>query len=191
MKQTFYIAAACIVSIILAGIVGYALHPATEIVYQPIVGAVGDTNSTRKIASCVLDLSTTTPTTATTTSAGCLYNSDSKDRIITSVEYYISNLGAMTGSAGTGVASTTWQLSTSTNVYTGSAAYLLYTTIATSTANGAVNGTLFVSTSTPGATATFNYRVWNTGTYLDLLANATSSAGAPVGTIVVNYFINN
>lgn len=156
------------------------------------VGAVGDTNSTQRIASCVLDMSTTTPTTATTTGTGCLYNGDSKDRVITSVEYYLSGLGAMIGSTG-GVATTTWLLGTSTDVYNVPAvgSRLLNTTIATSTANGAVSGTLFVASTTPGASATFPNRVWPSGTYLNLQQNATTGANSIIGTIKIDYFINN
>lgn len=187
--KNIYITVGIVFALVVGGLFGYVIHTQKTVVQS--FGAVGDTNSTRKIASCVLDMSTTTPTTATTTGTACLTNTDSKDRIVTSVEYYLSGLGSMTGSAGTGVASTTWQLSTSSGLYVGSANYLLNTTIATSTANGAVGGTLFIASSTPGSTATFPFRVWASGSNLNLFSNATSSAAGTVGTIVVSYFINN
>lgn len=178
-----------IVSLVVGLLVGYFLAPRTA---NTPFRAVGDTNSTQRIASCVLDMSTTTPTTATTTGVGCLYNGDSKDRIVTNVEFYLSGLGSMIGATG-GVASTTWQLGTSTNVYTVPAAgsQLLNTTIATSSANGAVGGRLYVSSTTPGNTAVFVNRVWDTGTNLNLFTNATTGANSIVGTIKVDYFLNN
>lgn len=181
MKNTIAFVAALFIT---AAIVGAYYYPHSQFIVNGGVGAPGDTNSTSRIASCVLDMSTTTPTTATTTGTGCLFNGDSKDRYITATDYYLTGLGA----ANTSVASTTWKLSTSSNVYTGSAAYVLNTTLATSTANGAIGGEYFIASTTPGATATFDYRVWPAGTYLDLLQNASSTAQV---TFVVRYFINN
>lgn len=151
-------------------------------------GAVGDTNSTSKIASCVLDTSTTTPTYATTSSAttGCLYNADSKDRFITSVDYYITGLN---GSVSSNIGTTTWKMGTSTDFYTPGASYVLNTSIATSSNLGTVQNTLYVASTTPGLGATFPYRIWNTGTNLNLLQNSTTSGAT--ATIVVRYFINN
>jgi hypothetical protein len=147
-------------------------------------GAVGDTNSTRRIAQTVLDLSTTT---ATTVNGACtLYNGDSRDRIITSVDYYLASLTSF-GNNG-GVASTTWKLATSTDIYNAPAgSYVLNTTIATSTANGAIGNQLYIASSTPGSTATFPYRVWTAGSCLNLLQNSTSTA---TGVITVGYIVS-
>jgi hypothetical protein len=181
--KNIYIAVGIVFALVVGVLVGYTIHPTTTPANH-IAGAVADTNSSQRIASCVLDMSTTTPTTATTTGTSCMFNGDSKDRIITSIDYYISNLGSAT----TAVASTTWQMGTSTGIYTPGASYVLNTTIATTTGNGAIGGVLFVSTTTPGNTGTYSYRVWNAGTYLNLLQNSVSTW---VATIKVNYFSNN
>ncbi len=183
-----------VVALIIVGLLVKVLSPKPQIT---TVAGVGDINSTQRIASCVLDMSTTTPTYASTTpsgvantsSTGCLYNGDSKDRVITSVEFYISSLGAVN----TSVASSTWKMGTSSDIYNvpATASQVLNTSIATTTGNGAVQGatlTLFVASTTPGATATFPNRIWNAGTNLNLQQNASSTW---VGTVLVRYFSNN
>lgn len=177
MKKTLAIIAGVV---LLGAVVGAYFFPHSQYVLS--VGTAGDTNSNRRIAEISMDMTTTTPASQT--------NNSSQDRIITSVEFYVSGLGSMTGSAGTGVASTTWQMSTSTDVYTAASTnYVLNTTLATSTANGAVGGYLFVASTTPGATGTFANRIWKAGTNLNLFSNATSSANTMAGVMVVNYVV--
>lgn len=189
MKNS-YIALGVIVGLVIGGFIGYISHRPGTVVRTQTYGAVGDVNATQRVATCVLDMSTTSPAFATTTTStnSCLYNGDSKDRVITSVEYYISSLG----SANTAVASTTWKMGTSTDVYNPSAGYVLNTTIATTTGNGAYAGTLFVASTSPGATGVGtsfqNYRVWPAGTNLVLYQNASSTWNA---TILIRYFSNN
>lgn len=179
-----YIISASLALVVFLGIIGAYHYPVVTVPADHNLGAVGDTNSTQRIASCSLDMSTTTASTITSSGVGCLFNGDTKDRVITSVEYFISGIA----SANTSVATTTWLISTSTNIYTGSTGYVLNTSIATTTGNGVISGLLYVASSTPGATATFVNRVWPSGTYLDLYQNASSSA---VATIKVTYFLNN
>ena len=172
-------------AIIAIAIVGAYFFPKSTHTTVLQAGAAGDTNSTQRIAQTVLDLSTTTPTTV---SGACtLMNGDSRDRIIISIDYYLTSLTSFT-SNGSGVASTTWVMSTSTGIYLAPAgSYVLNTTLATSTANGAVSNQLYVGTTTPGATATFPYRVWTAGSCLNLVQNSTSTAA---GTIRVGYIVS-
>lgn len=181
-----YIIASLLITVAIFGGYFFPFSSHTDNTIYQQVGAVGDTNSTQRIASCVLDMSTTSATFATTTTStnGCLYNTDSKTRIITSIDYYISNIG----SANTSVATTTWIMGTSSDVYNVPAGQILSTSIATTTANGVITGRLFIASTTPGAAATFVNREWPSGTNLNLQQNASSTA---VATIKVTYFINN
>lgn len=167
IKKTAIVA---IVSLLIGGFVGYELHGTSS---QSIATAPGDTYSTSKIAQIVLDLSTTT--------AGSQYNGDSRDRIISSVDYYAAGLTTAKSNA-TGLSSLSWTLSTSTDVYlAASTNYLLNTTIATTSPQ------LYVASSTPGGTGSVFVRVWQAGTYLNLFQNGTSTANA---TLVVRYFVS-
>jgi len=178
--------AIAIVCLALGGFLGYVLAPDSQ-TFQ----AAGDTASSAKIAQVVLDLSTTTPTTV---SGSCkLYNGDARDRIINNISFFLTGLGAFNGGTDGvgGVATTTFNMSTSTNVYTvsGVPSRVLTTSIATTTGNGAVSYagvlSLYVSSTTPGNTATFPIRIWTAGTCLNLFTNSTSSAAT--GEIRVDY----
>lgn len=165
-------------AIVAIAIVGAYFFPKSTHTTVLQAGAVGDTNSTQRIAQIVMDMTTTTPAS--------ILNGDATDRIITSIDYYLASLTSVT-SNGSGLANFTFLLSTSTNVYTAASAnYLLNTTVATTTAQ------LFVASTTPGNTALatlagVNTRVWKAGTYLNVFANGTSTA---TGTIKISYIVS-
>lgn len=169
--------------VVTLAIFGSYFFPKNQTVVQQLqsFGAVGDTNSTSRIAQCSLDLSTTTSSTISGT--GCLLNGDGRDRIITSIDIYGSSLTTST-SNGTGVKNLTWNVATSTGVYTPDGTKVLSTSVSTTTP------ILYVSSTTPGTigiAATNDYaRTWATGTYLNVLQNATSTAS---GIIVVRYIV--
>ncbi len=141
------------------------------------VMAVGDTAQTPKMIQTSMTLSTTTPVST--------LNTDSQDRIITTVDYWLQGLTSTQIPSGVGVASLVFTMSTSTDIYTASSAnYLLNTTVATSTPQ------LWVASSTPGnanATTGGFVRVWKTGTYLNLFQNSTSTA---TGQLRIGYILN-
>lgn len=164
-------------------------------------GAVGDVNSSSRIAQCSLDMSTTSPTLATTTGAtGCLLNTDSRDRIITSVEFYGANLGTMVNGTLGVQATTTIVVSTSTTpFYPNSGNSILSQGIATTTNGSTALPAVFFATSSPGiigtgSTVTYGApvinsfaRVWAAGTYLSAYMNATSTTGS--GTLTIKYVV--
>lgn len=175
------IISAIVALVVLVAIVGGYYYPNLPF----ISGATaGTTNSTSKIASCVLDMSTTTMSTASTTLTGCLYNGDGADRIVTSVDYFMYGMTTATYN-GTGVATLVWAMSTSTGQYaTTSVNALLSTNIATTTPN------LYIGSTSPGISGTAGKdftRVWATGTYMNLTQQATSTA---TGSIVIRYFVS-
>lgn len=164
-------------------------------------GTPGDTNSTARIAECSLDMSTTTPTLATTTGAtGCLFNNSSQDRIITSIEVYAHSLGTMVNGTLGVQATTTLILSTSTGTQYPTSNNSVFSQSLATTSNGTTALTdLFIATSSPGiigtgSTVTYGQpeinsfvRIWPAGTYISSYMNATSSAGSAV--VVVKYVV--
>jgi hypothetical protein len=174
-----------VVLIAIIGAYSYPKFPAN--VFKS--GSVGDINSSPRMVQVSLDLSTTTPTTPTSLATSTMYNGDGRDRIITSVEFFVTNIGS-SSSNGTGNVVWNWKLSTSSGMYVASSGnYLLNTTVATATpilATGA--------SSTPGivgSASTNDYaRVWAAGSYLNLYINGTSTGavtGGETGWLVVNY----
>src|SRR5258708_3934979 len=113
----------------------------------------GPIGSQQRIASCVLDMSTTTITTATTTLAGCLFNGDNQDRIVTDVQFQFYGLTTV-NSNGNIIGTSTLVMSTSTAQYaTTSTNYLLNQALGTTTAL-APAGQLYISTTSPVITGT-------------------------------------
>ncbi len=169
---------------------------------QVVVGAVGDSNTTSKIAECSLDMSTTSLATASTTpTSSCLFNGSSQDRIVTAITTNYYNLGVMTFN-GAGVASTTLTMATGT-VLTSSTNtnYLWDSPLATTTDGSTAIGIsgIYVSSTSPGILGTGSTlttgvsqlntyaRIWKAGSYIVPLTNATSSTGT--GTITISYIV--
>lgn len=169
--------------IVALAIVGSYFFPhsskVTEV--QQMVGAAGDTSSTGKVLTCVLDFSTTTPTTLNNTTTNCLTNNDGRDRVVTSVEYYIKNInGGVFKSNGGLLAALTWKLSTSTDVYVGNTNNFLMNGTAATTSAYNIGTTTSLVGSQPQI-------VWATGTNLNLFANGTTTDTTAVGVIIVRY----
>lgn len=126
--------------------------------------AVGDTQSTPKMIQAVCNNAATTTYTS-------FYNSDANDRIASNVDIYVeasstSPLASMTAG-------------TSTNSVTVPVANFFNNNTATSTLP------VYVSTSSPANTGvTPANRIWPSGTYLNFVANATTSGYCA---IKVNY----
>lgn len=179
MNSKFLLSSSLILALVVGILGGHSFWPQVN---SNVGGAIaGTTNSTQRIISCVLDLSTTTPTTATTTSTGCLYNNDSSDRIITSVDYFTYGM-TTTKYNGTGLAVLNFWSSTSTDQYsTTSVNVILNTTVATTVPN------VYVGSTTPGQTGSAFVRVWAPSTYLNIAQNGTSTA---TGVVKVSYFIS-
>lgn len=168
-------------AVILSGAIwgGYQYPRATQVMVEQQGSTAGTTNSTAKIASVSLTLSTTTPTTSS--SACKLYNGDATDRVISEVDWYLSSVGSF-GLNATGVAELTVTVATSTGIYLASGNAVVSTVQATSSAN------VYVASTTPGLTSSPINRVWAAGTCLNAFTNATSSSA--VGTMVIKYFAN-
>lgn len=141
----------------------------------PSVGAAGDSWSSQKIAQVEI-------TTATTT-IGSLYNGDARDRVI-SEAFYKVNVSSTSAFSPNVVL----QVTTSTIAYgTSSASYVLNTNWSTSTS--AIN-VQYVMSSTPGLTATYGYRIWKAGSYLNFAVNSVAS-NTFSGVVGVRYFSSN
>lgn len=149
----------------------YFKSPIVRNTIQQLAGAVGDVNTTQRMLQQQFSLSSTT--------AFSSLNSNG-DRIITEVDYYMGSTTAMNGTSNLGVATLNWTMSTSTDVYNAlSANYVLNTTVATSTSPA------YLASTTPG-NATATTRVWTSGSYLNLVTNATSTTATP-NYIVIKY----
>lgn len=178
MKNTKYYVLGLIVALVIGGSYFYPKQKEASVVQ---VGAVGDFNSTSRIAQLVVDMTTTTPTTI---NGACLTNGDSRDRIVTSVDFYLASLGSFT-SNGTGLVNLIFTLATSSGVYIApSGSQLLNTSVTTTTPQ------LFVSSSTPGvsslSTGSFS-RVWAAGSCLNLFQNGTTTA---TGVLRIGYLVS-
>ncbi len=163
------------ICLVLGGWAGFSLAPSAE---QQTFQAAGDTASSAKIAQVVGDFSTTTPTTV---GGACkLYNSDARDRIINAVTFDLNGVTTLYGATG-GIATWNWKLATSTaaDVYTAAGNNVLNTTVATS------SPFVYVASTTPGVTGTPQFRIWASGTCLNLFLNGTSTA--VTGNIRVDY----
>lgn len=188
MNKKIYIALAVVLAVVVGGFVGYLIH---EPKVQNVT-AVGDFNGTPRIAQVVMDLTTTTPTT---TGGACkLLNSDSTDRIITNIDFFLATLGSWNGSTGLGIASTTFKVATSSGIYDAPAgSFVFNSSIATSTGNGATaDGHLYISSTSPGAigigTGNQQFRIWTAGSCLNTLQNGTSTNAT--GVERVSYFVS-
>lgn len=172
------------IAILIVGVIALVgiFFPKSTIVVQEVLGsAAGTTNSTQKIASVSADFSTTTPTTI---GGACkLYNTDSFDRIISSIEWYISGVGTF-GFNATGVATLQLNAATSTGIYNASGNKVLSAAVVATS-----SPVVYTATTSPGTTSLVPAdRVWASGTCLNVTQNATSSTA--VGTIKVDYFNN-
>lgn len=199
MTKTKIYIAALVITVAIIG--GYFYPKAPKQQPQISVGAIGDVNTSARIAQCSLDMSTTSPTLATSTGAtGCLFNGDGRDRIISSVEFYAAGLGTMVNGTIGATGTSTLVISTSTTAfYPNSANSVLSMGLATTTNGTTALPTLYFATTSPGIVGvgtTVSYgapiinsfaRIWATGTYLASYMNATSSAGT--GTVVIKYFV--
>lgn len=183
------IAGFVVVGLIAVG--GYFFPHSSKVTQVLQAGAVGDVNGSPRIVQVSLDLSTTTPTSPTVLATSTMFNSDGRDRIVTSIELFVTNIGSST-SNGSGVSSWIVKIGTSTDIYTvGVATSLLYnSSFSTSTP------ILFVASTSPGVVGTSGSdfaRIWKAGTYLNTFLNATSSGAngtfgpAETGFEVVHY----
>ncbi len=141
---------------------------------EPTVSAIStstsSTFSTAKIAETGF-----APTSASATTSTTLLNTDSTDRIIT--DEFAACSGVATSNTyltGTGLAALTFTFGTTSNTSNSNPATSPFTiTIATSSPNAYT-----VNTSDPSPTVG---RVWASGTYLLINANATNTASCVAG----------
>lgn len=134
--------------------------------------AVGSTFSTAKVAYKAWTLSNG----ATTTS---LYNSDSSDRIIRSVDYTCSGVGtSLTAVTGTGLANLIFTAGTTST--DAPAVPTLGNSVFSSTVATTVPE-IYLSSTTHGLTTSAFVRRWGAGTYLTFVSNATNTAACVIG----------
>lgn len=129
--------------------------------------AIGTTNSTQRIAQAVCN------NQATTTYVSFL-NSNATDRVMTSIELFMTGYQSTTTLFAVDVGTSTVAVGTS------STNYFLHATngqIATST------DPVYFASTTP--TTTNGNRIWATGSYLNVVANATTTGYC---TVKINYF---
>lgn len=131
--------------------------------------AVGTTQNTARVASI-----TVSPSTVAATSTS-LYNSGS-DRLIRDSFVACTGVGtSMTYLTGTGLASWTLQMSTSSSVIDAKT----NTNYASNITIGTSSPWSYVSSSTEGVLT--SSRFWPSGTYLNITFNATNTAACTVG----------
>ncbi len=172
-KNYFYAIVGAAIAVGLV-IVGYALHSSTQVAGSnaPLQGNAGDTFNTAKVALQVVN------DTATTTWYSVL-NTDSNDRVLVNYHQFLS------GITNTSFSQATLRVAcaTSTDPYSingGGAAtssnLVLGWDIATSSA------IQYLASSTPGKiSATNGINIWAAGTYLNCVANATSTGAGVIG----------
>lgn len=168
---------AIVVAIVIAC---FSLYIATHEQKVVIAGAsaVGTTNSAPKSNQIVANGNTGTYVVANNGyTYASLTNSDSQDRVITSIDYFYQGLGQ---NSSTTIAALTLQAATSSDSTTlnSNTNYVLSTQIATSTS------VLYTGSSTPGTTTTNANRIWLAGSNLNFISNGTTSANV---IIRVNY----
>ncbi len=168
MSTTSKIVAALIVTL---AIVGSYFFPSSEGI---LAGAspTGTTFSTQKLATIVFAPATTAATTT------FLLNTDANDRIVEQAVYSCSGLTAVNNGSFISTGFQFYMSTSSTAVQTGNSNYVLITSVPTTTPE------LFVASTTPGLTATAAFRRWAAGSYLQINANASTTASCVIG---VNY----
>lgn len=171
---TKHILSAVAALVIVLAIAGAYQYPSSTAV-TTVVGSVGDTQATPKMAQVQCDNTGATYISADNKYQLCtLTNTDSRDRIINSVEYAFDNLGTVSTSS---KSSFLVVAATSTSAAAGiptSPNYIINQGIATTTPF------MFVSSSTPGSVTSAGTkdfaRVWAAGTVLVVESVATTSS---------------
>lgn len=174
MTKKIIYSAVGVILLVCAFFVGKSFGTADQ--FAGATSTTGATNTTAKLYSIAMAPATDS---ASTTS---LYNGDSVDRgIIQSVAFCTGVGTSKTYLTGTGLASWTLQMSTSTASVDAKANtnYASNLTLATSSAWVEVASTTYAVLGATGL-------VWPTGTYLNITFNATNTAACTVGVSAVS-----
>lgn len=165
-----------ILSAVLAVILGVAIWGA----YQYPQFGLGAANTNAAAGALFGDakmaLISWSPGTNAATSTSIL-NPDGSDRIIKSVEYWCGALTTVNGAPLALWLFTSATTTTNSQGLQGNTNYVLTTSVATTTAE------LWVSSSTPGLTATNDFRRWPANSYLTFNANASSTGNCTIGVL--------
>jgi len=165
-----------------SGLTVHELTPAPAAQVQQVGSPTGSTFNTAKIAMINWTIAAVSGSngSATTTS---LYNGDSSDRIIQSVQFDCASVGtSKTAYTGAGLANLIFTAATTSS---SAPAAITNANVVLSTSVSTSSTELYVSTTTPGLTGSAFVRRWASGSYLTFASNATNTAACTIG---VSYF---
>lgn len=155
-------------------IAGAYYYPASTATSNMNLGAVGDTQSTPKMAQIQGNCSNATYISGAVGAGqylvATLPNADANDRTIISIDAFYTGLGQTSTTTGTATFSIAGATSSNATNLNSNTNFAYLAAVATST------GIVYEASSTPGLSTSAFVRVWKAGSNLNLVSNATTSA---------------